>query len=232
MQSTKTLVIETENSRWNAAQLKEDAFWKRTGVLDSEMRRVLSRYVPVIEEVSKGLDPNCNILDVGCGPTCVGQFFTVGTKTYIDPLMDSYLKTYSERLPEGEKICGVAEDIPKEDESFDVVICINALDHMDNPVKALSEMHRVLKKEGMFLLGIFLHPSLIAAARGVIEKWLPFFREEAHPYSFTLKSIREFLKPFFFIEREIRVFRKDSALIPSLHREDWMFICRKVVKTS
>ena len=80
-------------------------------------------------------------------------------------LMDSYLKTYSEKLPDGEKICSVAESIPKQDGSFDVVICVNALDHMINPVKALSEMQRVLKKDGTFVLGIFLHPAPIAVKK-------------------------------------------------------------------
>ncbi|KPJ69327.1 MAG: hypothetical protein AMJ45_00630 [Syntrophobacter sp. DG_60] len=141
--------------------------------------------------------------------------------------MDSYLRVYPEKLLEGEKICGVAESIPKQDESFDVVICVNALDHMINPVKALLEIRRVLKKDGIFVLGIFLHPPPIAVARRFIERWLPFFREEAHPYSFTLQSILKLLNKLFSVQREIKVFRKNSAFIPSLHREDWMFICRK-----
>lgn len=219
--------MEDKRRRWGIAQLKEDAFWKRNGVLDSQMERVLSRYGPVIAQISQNLKPDTNILDVGCGPTCVGRLFNVGSKTYLDPLMDSFLKRYPERLPEGEKICSVAESIPKPDETFDVVICVNALDHMIDPGKAPSEMRRVLKRDGIFVLGIFLHPTLIAIARRFIEKWLPFFREEAHPYSFTLRSIRKLLNNFFFIEQEIRVFRKDSAFIPALHREDWVFICRK-----
>jgi ubiquinone/menaquinone biosynthesis C-methylase UbiE len=141
--------------------------------------------------------------------------------------MDSYLETYPEKLPEGEKICSTAEDIPKPDESFDVVLCVNALDHMIHPDKALEEMCRVLKRDGIFVLGIFLHPPSIAMLRRFIERWLPIFREDAHPYSYTLKIIREVLKNYFTIQEDIRVFRKDSALIPSLHREDWIFVCRK-----
>lgn len=215
--------------RWEDAQSKEDAFWKRMGVLDSQMQRVLSRYAPVIAEISQNLKTDSKVLDVGCGPTCAGQLFDIGLKTYLDPLMDSYLKTYPEKLPEGEKICSTAESIPKQDSSFDVVICINALDHMINPVKALSEMRRVLKKDGTFVLGIFLHPPPIAFARRFFERWLPFFREDAHPYSYTLKSIHRLLNKFFVIQQEIRVFRKNSAFIPSLHREDWMFICKKAL---
>jgi ubiquinone/menaquinone biosynthesis C-methylase UbiE len=213
--------------RWSAAQSKEDAFWQRREVLDDQMERVVSRYGPVIEKIEKHLHPDARILDVGCGPTCTGQLFKVGFKTYLDPLMDSYLNTYPEKLPEGEKISSAAEDIPKPDEDFDAVLCVNALDHMIDPDKALAEMSRVLKKDGVFLLGIFLHPPPLATARRFIERCLPFFREDAHPYSYTLKTIREVLKSYFSIEEEIRVYRKDSALIPSFHREDWMFACKR-----
>jgi len=159
--------------RWQIAQTKENGFWKRNGVLDSQMERVLSRYAPIISGISKSLQANSTILDVGCGPTCAGQLFDAGLKTYLDPLMDSYLMKYQDKLPEGEKISSTAEQMPFHDFSFDVVLCINALDHMINPAKALSEIHRVLKKEGVFILGIFLHPAPIAFARRIIEKWLP-----------------------------------------------------------
>ena len=213
--------------RWSEAQTKEDAFWQRNGVLGSQMERVSVRYGPVIKEIEKSLSADSAILDVGCGPTCSAQLFCKGKKTYLDPLMDSYLKTYSDKLPEGEKISSTAEGIPKPDESFDVAICVNALDHMIHPEKALLEIRRVLKNDGIFLLGIFLHPAPIAMIRMFIERWFPIFREDAHPYSYTVKTIRGVLEKYFSIQNEIRVFRKDSAWFPSLHREDWVFVCRK-----
>ncbi len=220
-------MVNNNKNRWGDAQSKEDEFWKRNGVFDDQIARVVSRYGPVIAELSKELKPGSNILDVGCGPTCAGQLFSIGSKSFLDPLMDSYLKTYPEKIPEGEKLCCPAESIPKEDESFDVVISFNALDHMISPIKVLSEIRRVLKKDGTFLLGIFLHPAPIALLRRFVENCLPFLREDAHPYSYTLASIRELLGEHFDIAKEIRVYRKDSALFPSLHREDWVFICGK-----
>ena len=218
---------EERERRWSAAQAKEDAFWQKKGALGSQMERVISRYGPTLREIEEHLDANSTILDVGCGPTCAGQLFGAGTKTYLDPLMDSYLKSYPEKLPEGERICSTAENIPKPAESFDVVLCVNALDHMIHPEKALAEMQRVLKRGGTLVLGIFLHPRPVAMARRFIEKWLPIFREDAHPYSYTPEVIRSVLDHYFSIQKEIRVFRRDSALFPSIHREDWMFVCKK-----
>lgn len=214
-------------SRWDSAQTKEDEFWKRDRVLDNEVKRCVERYAPVFRELSKDLPATSAILDMGCGPTCPAQYFTVGTKTFMDPLMDSYVNTYGSLLPKGELLTGTAEAIPRPDESFDVITCFNALDHMLDPDKALSEMRRVLKPDGMLIVGLFVHPGPIASLRMVVEKWFPFLREDAHPYSYTLESIQALLAAHVRIDRKIRVFRKDTALFPSLHREDWMFICKK-----
>jgi ubiquinone/menaquinone biosynthesis C-methylase UbiE len=216
-----------KENRWQYAQTKEDEFWKRNGVYNDQSDRVVSRYGPVIAELSRQLKPDSKILDVGCGPTCTGKLFSIGSKTYLDPLMDSYLSTYPEKIPEGEKLCCAAESIPKADKTFDVIISVNALDHMIDPPKVLSEIRRVLKNDGIFLLGLFLHPPSIAFFRRLIENHLPFAREDAHPYSYTRKSIRVLLGNFFHIQKEISVYRKDSALFPKLHREDRMFICGK-----
>ncbi|MDB9822860.1 class I SAM-dependent methyltransferase [Deltaproteobacteria bacterium] len=213
--------------RWSQAQIKEDAFWQRDGVLESQMDRVISRYKPVIEQISDKIRPGSVILDVGCGPTCATQLFSSGLKIFLDPLMNSYRMTYKMTLPEGDKISGTAEKIPLKDNSADVVFCVNALDHMISPGAALNEMRRTLKQDGFFILGLFIHPGSIAIARRFIERYLPVFREDAHPYSYTRKSIRELLKEYFSIQEETLVYRKESAWLPAIHREDWMFTCTK-----
>ena len=213
--------------RWQAAQKKEEGFWRRGGVLDPQMERVLSRYRPVIAELSEQLRHGAAILDIGCGPTCAGRLFSAGSKTFLDPLMDAYREVYGDQLPEGELICARAEEIPKRDSTFDVVLSVNSLDHMVDPDTVLTEVRRVLTPDGIFVLGIFLHPAPIAAVRRVIDHYLPFAREDAHPYSFTRKSVRELLRRHFEVEREISVFRSDKALVPAVHREDRMFVCVK-----
>jgi SAM-dependent methyltransferase len=40
------------------------------------------------------------------------------------------------------------EELTYENEFFDIIVCINALDHCEHPLKALQEMLRVLKKGG------------------------------------------------------------------------------------
>ncbi|RLI82885.1 hypothetical protein DRP04_02900 [Archaeoglobales archaeon] len=46
-----------------------------------------------------------------------------------------------------------------ESETFDYVLCINVLEHIDKPQKALDEIYRVLKPEGLAIISTpFLFP--------------------------------------------------------------------------
>jgi len=213
--------------RWQAAQRQEDEFWKRAGVLDGQMQRVLNRYVDAIADLSAQLPQDCAMLDVGCGPTCVARLFSVGSKTYIDPLMDSYSATYADRMPAGELICGTAEAIPRPDESFDVVLSANALDHMMNPDAALVEMRRVLKADGVFVLILYTHSPLEAVGRGVLERYVPALRHDAHPYCYIRRSIRKVLERHFIVREQTPVWLTDKLGLRPIHREEWLFICEK-----
>jgi len=42
--------------------------------------------------------------------------------------------------------------IPEEDETFDVILCSEVLEHVPNPVMALSEFNRLLKKGGLLIV--------------------------------------------------------------------------------
>ena len=47
-----------------------------------------------------------------------------------------------------------AEDLPLLDECAHLVICRNALDHMQDPAKALQHMWRILKADGRLFLSV------------------------------------------------------------------------------
>lgn len=50
--------------------------------------------------------------------------------------------------------------LPYSSESFDVVIISNALHIMPEPEKALAEIHRVLKKDGILIAPTFVHAQM------------------------------------------------------------------------
>src|SRR6478672_3807872 len=45
-------------------------------------------------------------------------------------------------------IVGDIHNLPFADESIDAVICLAVLEHVEDPIKAMKEIYRVLKKDG------------------------------------------------------------------------------------
>lgn len=119
--------------------------------------------------------------DVGTGPYSVLLALpTQVTKIGIDPLMRHY--QHHNLIPEFASdrgfigLTGFAEDLPLNDETADVVICSNALDHVDNPWKGLSELARITKVGGKIIIEVdiggqtdFMHPHAFSVEQLELE---------------------------------------------------------------
>ena len=94
------------------------------------------------------------VLDVGCGAKPYEPIF--------GPLSSSYVGVDPVDNPRAE-LRGPVEDLPVEDASFDVVLCNQVLEHCDDPVRAVTELHRVTAPGGRVLVtthGVMpYHPS-------------------------------------------------------------------------
>jgi len=75
---------------------------------------------------------------------------------------------------------GDAEDMPFEDNTFDLVISSNTLHLVENPVSMLNEIHRVLKPKGRFFISDFR------------RSWSGIFTEHIRA-SYSPKEVRDLL---------------------------------------
>ncbi|PKK89729.1 MAG: hypothetical protein CVV64_13065 [Candidatus Wallbacteria bacterium HGW-Wallbacteria-1] len=102
------------------------------------------------------LNPNSfsgqKILDLGCGPHGGIIGFENCEKYGVDALIDSY-KTLGYPLDEHpiKYFNARSEALPFENCFFDCVICVNALDHVDDLNQTLREIARVVKIGGKFI---------------------------------------------------------------------------------
>lgn len=87
----------------------------------------------IIQFISENITENESILDVGCGDNFVKKFFPNTTGLDIE----------REVHPE---VIGDAHYLPLEDNSFDWVVAISVIEHLENPAIAVREMIRVAKK--------------------------------------------------------------------------------------
>jgi SAM-dependent methyltransferase len=82
------------------------------------------------------------VLDVGCGVKPYYPFF--------EPYASEYVGVDVVENPAAD-LQGAAESLPVEDASFDVVLCIQVLEHADDPAQAVRELRRVVKPGGTVL---------------------------------------------------------------------------------
>lgn len=95
------------------------------------------------------------ILDVGCGGGLLSEEFAKkGAKVMgIDVSINSLKIAKAHASKNNLAITytkAYAEDIPSKDNKFDVVVCADCLEHVDNLEKVISEVSRVLKNNGIF----------------------------------------------------------------------------------
>ena len=100
------------------------------------------------------------ILDLGCGPYPLSVAFEDCHIVGLDPLVHEYeaagfpLSEFTDRVT---FVRGFAEDMPFGSGSFDAIISVNAIDHVDDFEQAAREISRVLKDDGVLRMQVHYH---------------------------------------------------------------------------
>jgi SAM-dependent methyltransferase len=105
------------------------------------------------------------------------------------------------------------EDFPYPDASFDVVIFSEIIEHLAiNPVRALAEIHRVLRPNGVVIVTTPNHLSLmrlegfLLGTREFVDRYSPGFGYGArHNREYFPEELRELLESTGFVVEEITV---------------------------
>jgi ubiquinone/menaquinone biosynthesis C-methylase UbiE len=108
----------------------------------------------IIVDVLKAAAPK-TVMDLGCGTGALLE--QVLKIEYIDAaygldLSEKMLEQARNKLTGATLIQGDSEHLPFEDDFFDVVYCNDSFHHYPNPKAVLSEVKRVLKRGGIFIL--------------------------------------------------------------------------------
>lgn len=118
-------------------------------------RRVLAA---VLDRLDPGLPPDPAILDAGCG-----------SGRTLDDLAARGRARGIELNPQGveaargrghEVTQASVEQIPHDDDTFDLVTCLDVIEHTDDDAVALKELHRVTKSKGRLVVTVPAHPRL------------------------------------------------------------------------
>ncbi|MDJ0993294.1 MAG: bifunctional 2-polyprenyl-6-hydroxyphenol methylase/3-demethylubiquinol 3-O-methyltransferase UbiG [Dinoroseobacter sp.] len=99
---------------------------------------------------------NANVLDLGCAGGFMAEAMAArGAKvTGIDPAAQAIAAAQAHAESSGLDIrydVGVGEALPYADNIFDIVVCVDVLEHVQDLSQVMSEVWRVLKPGGVFL---------------------------------------------------------------------------------
>jgi len=143
-QHTYAIMDEVEGSHW--------WFVGRRSILESFLKSIESRLQAASREepAKAGTQNAIRILDIGCGTGAnlemLSQFGEAeGVDVSDDALEFCRLKGLNAQK-------GLAERLPFDDGTFDLTTALDVVEHLDDDVAGLREMHRVTKKGGFSLI--------------------------------------------------------------------------------
>ena len=112
--------------------------------VSGHLRRLARRLGPWREQ---------EVLDVACGQgEWLRSLSALGAVTAGVDISSVALQVCRKYLPRAGLYCATAEQLPLNNQQFDFVSCLGALEHFPDPREALREMTRVAKPSALFLL--------------------------------------------------------------------------------
>ena len=89
----------------------------------------------------------------------------------------------------------IEKGLPFEKNSFDIILCEQILEHLNNPAAVLHEIARVLCLDGLLILGVPIFPPILSHLRrlSVRASTLLFQTKHEHAQSFDLRSVKRLI---------------------------------------
>lgn len=125
------------------------------------------------ESLKKIAETKGVVLDVGGGSR-----FMKGMKRFEGLFADCRYRTLDVSPDYGPDIVGDIHAIPLEQSSVDGVVCRSVLEHVERPLDAVREIHRILKPGGYFYLHVpSVYPYHARTGAGAYPDYWRFFED-------------------------------------------------------
>lgn len=151
--------------RWRTAQFFEALWWKNY-LVKKDVAAYLSYKVNYWNKIlatiatEVAIKPHDRILDAGCGPAGIFIALSDYKVSAFDPLLDTYAKELPhfkfEMYPYVKFKTDTLESFESE-EQFDVVFCMNAINHVSELDKAFLTLYKHTKQGGRIVVSIDAH---------------------------------------------------------------------------
>jgi len=136
----------------------------------TRMQRSSARVRSILEEY-QGIDSSAGVIEVGSGAHGLIFFFGVDNSVGIDPLAVSYRTLFPAWQGRVQTVAAYGEQVPFRDQSFDIVLCDNVVDHAESPAGIVAELVRILKTGGLLYFTVNIHHPVYAIAAHAHSAW-------------------------------------------------------------
>ncbi|MEQ9643577.1 MAG: methyltransferase domain-containing protein [Alphaproteobacteria bacterium] len=164
-----------------------DSYRNVVASFDRYTQRFTRHLLPHLRDAVQ-LAPGDRLLDVGTGSGVValGLAPVVGAHGRVVGIdlsdeMLAFARTRAQADAHGDHVSfetADAEQLPFENDSFDVAISLYALRHFPNPDRAVAELHRVVRPGGRVAIAVGSRPSLLSPAgqRAAVRRLASMYR--------------------------------------------------------
>ena len=189
-----------ELSKWNDEMVEkyhsEGTLFESANPFLRYVEKMRAKTIVKLANVSK----HDSVIDVGCGEGYILSLLPKAKKSIgldISKVALNRAKKFLQNRKDIELLLGDGQNIRFEDDSFDVVICSEMLEHIPNPHAVIKELHRILKPNGNLVVSI--------------------------PDESRIKQIMQIVK-FFKVDRFLHAARKQETYEWHLHEADMKFL--------
>lgn len=208
--------------RWKIAQFAEILWWQtylKGKPVDQYLEKKIAYWNNYLQWAEVAPGPDDTVLDAGCGPA--GMFINMPTQQVdaIDPLLD----LYDEKLPHFKKsdypnvtfITTTLENF-KPTKQYDLIFCLNAINHVDNLGASLDVLVNCLRPGGRMVISTDAHNHQF------LKKIFRFLQiDTLHPHQFDISEYKQML-----IDRGLDVTKVYTVRKEFIFNYN-MFVCKK-----
>jgi len=201
-----------KNTRWKIAQFFEINWWKNY-LKNKDTAQYLEWKTSYWKDFLATIDfkfiKNQSVLDVGCGPAGVyvlSKENNTTTWTAVDPLLKDYntLAIFNKQIYKQVKFENVNFENFESSNKFDVIFCLNALNHFKNIEENLEKLNNLMTEESELILSLDTHNYRLL-------KWILYVLplDILHPHQYTeLEYEKMFLNQGFKIVKKKKMKRE------------------------
>jgi SAM-dependent methyltransferase len=138
-----------------------------------QMQRASKRVRDRIESF-KSIADDAKVIEVGSGAHGLIFYFGARNGIGVDPLAASYASLFPQWQRTALTVAAIGEQLPFPNNSFDVVICDNVVDHAESPATIVKELARILAVGGLLYFTVNVHHTFYSIAAEAHTTWRSF----------------------------------------------------------